>query len=296
MIAVIDIGGTQIKYGVIDETVERLIMLGKLDTQADEVEFDMLSRLNIVLGKITKLYRLNGIAISTAGTVNPKTGEIIYANENIPNYMGTRLKEELETTYKVPCEVENDVNCALLGEIHFGERGTVDSALMMTIGTGVGGAIYLNQGIYHGYSFSAGEIGYSSLNQNNIESRISTSALVRRIQAEYPDVNVNGYWIFEQAKTGSEFINQILDEFIDELGQVIINFVSVLNPEMVILGGGIMEQQEFLSKKIEKKFSEYPNKFVLEKTRLTFASLGNNAGMLGAYYHFKESQKKTMNK
>lgn len=291
MIAVIDIGGTQIKYGVMDEALQSLIPIGKLDTQTDKKAFSMLTRLEVVIENIMKEHTIEGLAISTAGTVNPVTGEIVYANKNIPNYKGTQLKKTLETRYKVPCEVENDVNCALLGEIYFGQTGAVDNALMITIGTGVGGALYLNQRIYHGHSFSAGEIGYSSLNQKNIETRISTTALVKRVQNEFPDASVNGHWIFEQAKSNNRLINTIIDEYLDELCQIIINFVSLLNPEVVILGGGIMEQKEFLSDKLHGKFSKYPNDYVFQRTQLKFASLGNQAGMLGAYYHFKETHK-----
>lgn len=291
MIAVIDIGGTQIKYGVMDEVLQSLIPMGKLNTQTRQVDFSMLERLEIVLEHITKEYPIEGIAISTAGTVNPVTGEIIDANKNIPNYKGTQLKTILETRYKVPCTVENDVNCALLGEIHFGFNEVVDSALMITIGTGVGGALYLNDCIYHGYSFSAGEIGYSSLNKKNIEESVSTTALVNCVQKEFPEVAVNGYWIFEQAQEGNELVNKIMDEFLEELCQLIINFVSLLNPRFVILGGGIMEQKEYLSNRMQAKFSKYSNDYVYQRTELGFASLGNQAGMLGAYYHFKQIQK-----
>lgn len=295
MIAVIDIGGTQIKYGVMDEALQSFIPMGKLDTQTGKEAFSVVDRLDVVIERIMQQYPLEGLAISTAGTVNPSTGEIVYANKNIPNYKGTQLKQILENRYKVPCEVENDVNCALLGELHFGQTQAVESALMLTIGTGVGGALYLNRSIYHGHSFSAGEIGYSSLNQNNIETRISTTALINRVQNEFPEVVVDGYWIFEQARKSNQQIDQIIDEFLDELCQVIINFVSLLNPELVILGGGIMEQKDYLSDKIHEKFSKYPNKYVFQRTQLTFASLGNQAGMLGAYYHFREMQKSVNN-
>lgn len=286
-----DIGGTQIKYGVMDKVSNSFNPLGKLDTQTEKEHFSMLDRLDCIVEKIKQEYLIEGLAISTAGTVNPISGEIIHANKNIPNYKGTQLKQALESKYKVPCAVENDVNCALLGEIYFGTTGPVESAFMITIGTGVGGAVYLNKGIYHGYSFSAGEIGYSALNHKNIEDSISTNALINRVKNDYPNEAVDGHWIFEQAHNDNKRINRIIDEFLDDLCQVLINFVSLLNPEVVILGGGIMEQKEFLTNRINKKFSKYPNKFVLERTRLKFASLGNQAGMLGAYYNFKETYK-----
>lgn len=296
MIAVIDIGGTQIKYGVMDKSLQTLLPMGKLDTQTKETNFSMLDRLDLVIEMILKEYPLEGLAISTAGTVNPATGEILYANANIPNYKGTQLKKALETKYNLPCEVENDVNCALLGEVYFGNSRGVESALMLTIGTGVGGAVFINEGIYHGFSFSAGEIGYSSLNHENIESLISTTALVKNLQVDFPEVSVTGYWIFEQAKAGNKIVEEKIDKFLDDLCQIIINFVSLLNPEVVILGGGIMEEQDYLSDRLLKKFSKYPNAYVFEQTSIKFASLGNQAGMIGAYYHYQAKREKSTGK
>lgn len=291
MIIIIDIGGTTIKYGVIDPETEEYQVLGELDTGTSKEDFRMENRLEKLISAVEKDYEVKGIAISTAGVVDSETGEIVYANKNIPNYKGTHLKEILETKYNVPVTVENDVNAALLGELNYGELHGVHSALMLTIGTGVGGALYLNDAIYHGFTHSGGEVGYALMNGRNIEETASARALVERVAKQVDEVDVNGRWIFEQA---IEHKNPIaikeIDFMIAEIMYLVSNYVALINPEVVIFGGGIMEQVDYLKPRMIKKFQEInANQLVVENTKIEFASLGNQAGMLGAYAHFKNN-------
>lgn len=291
MIGMIDIGGTNIKYGVIDSKTEKYQFLGELATKAQEDDFRMENRLAEIIDTLLVSYSLEGLAISTAGVVNAKTGEIVFANKNLPNYKGTNLKEQLENKYHFPVTVENDVNAALLGEINFGPYEEVHSALMLAIGTGVGGALYLNGEIYHGFSQSGGEVGYSLMNGKNIEDIASTRALVEKVAKEVDDPTIDGRWIFDQAINHENPIAvQAIDSLITEIIYLINNFVALVNPEYVILGGGIMEQVDYLKPRMISKFQEInQNKLVVRHITIEFASLGNQAGMLGAYVHFKKS-------
>ncbi len=293
MIIMIDIGGTTIKYGVIDPTTEEYELLGELDTGTSLENFRMEDRLEIIIHIVQKDYELEGIAISTAGVVDAEKGEIVYANKNIPNYKGTHLKEILEEKYNVPVTVENDVNAALLGELNFGKLQGVHSALMLTIGTGVGGSLYLNGSIYHGFSHSGGEVGYAIMNGQNIEETASARALVNRVANQVDEEDVNGRWIFEQAiEYKNPLVIKEIDFMIAEIMQLVSNYVALINPEVVILGGGIMEQVDYLKPLMIQKFKELnTNQLVVDNTRIEFASLGNQAGMLGAYAHFKNSFK-----
>lgn len=292
MIALLDIGGTQIKYGVFDEEKNELIDLGATETGPFVEGFSMVEKVEAIVEEIAAEYPVEGLGISSAGTVDHQTGEIIYANPNIPNYKGTQLKRELEELLSIPCWVENDVNSALLGEIHFGNLEDVEHAIMFTIGTGVGGAVYLNDELYHGASMSAGEVGYSTLDGENIENVISARALVERAQNIFDDPTIDGYWLFEQAKAGNEKCQEIIDLFLEQLSQFIMNSVSLINPEVVILGGGIMQQVDYLEERLATNFNTFSNKFVLEQTQIKFASLGNRAGMYGAYSHYQTMEGK----
>lgn len=92
--------------------------------------------------------------------VDEEQGRILYANENIPDYSGLEWKKHMEARFKVPCQVENDVNAAALGEYAYGAGAGCESLLMLTVGTGIGGAIIQDGRILRGHSHSAGEIGY----------------------------------------------------------------------------------------------------------------------------------------
>lgn len=269
---------------------ENYELLGHLDTNIKEENFLMEDRLSEVLEHISDKVDIKGIAISTAGIVDSETGVIIYANKNIPNYKGTKLKDILEAKYNVPVSVENDVNSALLGEVNYGAFDSIHSALMLTIGTGVGGALYLNGGIYHGFSHSAGEVGYAIINDRNIEDIASTTALVRNVKTRLALDEVDGRWIFEQAiHHENEVCIEEINRLVRGLVYLISNYVALFNPEFVILGGGIMEQSDYLRPLILNTFEKVnTNQLVVENTTIEFASLGNEAGMLGAYNHFKK--------
>lgn len=300
MIALLDIGGTKIKYGIIDAETEKYNYLDSLVTRENETDvqsFNILERIKIILDKLFATYDIQGIAISTAGIVDVNTGEIIYANENIPNYSGTRLRKILEDMYKVPVTVENDVNAALLGELEFGDYGKVHSVVMLTIGTGIGGALYLNNSIYHGFNGCAGEVGYSILDNQNIETITSTRALVRNVRQRIPNKGIDGQWIFDQAINHDNAICiEEIDNLINNIMEMVNNIVSLLNPQYVILGGGIMEQKNYLSSRVEKAFKAINrNALTIKSTQLSFASLGNQAGLLGAYVHFKRQREEILN-
>ena len=300
MIALLDIGGTKIKYGIIDAETEKYKFLDSLVTRENDTDiktFNILDRIKIILDNMFATNDIHGIAISTAGMVDVNTGEIIYANENIPNYSGTKLCELLEAIYNVPVTAENDVNAALLGELEFGDYGEVHSMVMLTVGTGIGGALYLNKGIYHGFNGAAGEVGYSILDNQNIEMTTSTRALVRNVKQRLPNEQIDGKWIFDQAINHNNIICiEEIDRLIHNIMEMVNNIISLVNPQHVILGGGIMEQSDYLASRVEKAFKTInKNALTVKHTRLSFASLGNQAGLLGAYVHFKRQREETLN-
>ncbi|MDN6161899.1 MAG: ROK family protein [Atopostipes sp.] len=294
MIAMIDIGGTNIKYGVIDWETENYQFLGEQPTKINQKKFRMEDRLEKIISPLLKIYDIQGIAISTAGVVDIELGKIVHANRNIPNYKGTSLKEILENKYNIPVTIENDVNAALLGELNFGIFKNIHSALMITIGTGVGGALYLNEEIHHGFTYCGGEIGYSIMNGKDIEEIASTDALIKKVAKETGNEKIDGRWVFEQAITHENPIAvHAIDCLITQIIYLINNSVALINPEYVILGGGIMEQVNYLKPLVLDKFKEVnKNDLVVQNTKIEFASLGNQAGMLGAYVHFKKKLKR----
>lgn len=127
------------------------------------------------------------------------------------------------------------------------------------------------------------------MDDSDFQTLGAASILTKKVAAwkEEPTENWSGYHIFEEAKKGDEICNRAIDEMVDVLGKGIANICYVVNPEVVVLGGGIMAQEAFLKDKIEKAVEKYLVSSMWEHTRIAFAKNQNNAGMLGAFYHFQ---------
>ncbi|MFL8887639.1 ROK family protein [Helcococcus kunzii] len=291
MILTLDIGGTQIKTGLINSEGQ-LIEKSKHDTNVKSENFNMLDRISKIINKKIEEYDIEGIAISTAGVVDFNNRKIVFANKNIQNYTGTEISKYIYEKYVLPSTVENDVNCALLGELSLEKYSEIKSAVMFTIGTGVGGSIAINGEIFRGATFSAGEVGYTIQNGKNIEDIASTTSLVKNVKDRIKKEDINGLWIFEQAKRGDKVCVEEIDNLLDNIAILINNVVSIINPDVIILGGGIMEQEEYIRPILEDKLKNIlKNELVKNSLKIEFAKLGNDAGMMGAYRQFKKRYK-----
>ena len=294
----IDIGGTSIKYGVLSEKGE-IFIDGTVSTKVTEKE-------NFILSDVKKLvrnildeyenYEIKGICISTAGVVNPEKGEIAYAGPTIPKYTGTKIKEELEKEFSISCEVENDVNCAGLGEYWKGAGKGSKSMVCLTIGTGVGGSVILDGKLLNGIGYTAGEIGYMDVNGSYIQNIASSKYLVEKVQKEKVEKEgitdaITGVDIFELAKKGDEICIAGINEIISNLAVGVRNIIYLLNPEVIVIGGGITAQKEYLEEKIRKEVNDGMISDMFRKTRIELAQQGNQAGLLGALYNFLNKNK-----
>lgn len=282
-IAVVDIGGTNIKAGVWEK--EELTDLREIPTEAALGGEHVVS----VIKKLLRGFEhFDAIGISTAGQVDAKRGVILYANGNIPGYTGTRLKEILEAEFLVPVAVQNDVNAAAIGEAYCGAGKDSDDFLCLTYGTGVGGAIVLNRRIYTGSNFSAGEFGAIVVHPEErdvkrdmfsgcYERYASTTALVSQVKKQFPSL-CNGRRIFEEI--GCLEVRKSVDDWIDEVVYGLVTLTHIFNPQLIILGGGVMEQPyviEQVGVRLRERIMES-----FRSVRVVSAELGNHAGMLGA--------------
>ncbi|EMU55836.1 ROK family protein [Clostridium butyricum] len=283
----IDIGGTSIKHGILDENI-KFITSGEVATEAQKGGKNILEKVINIVSEYKKEYTLSGICISTAGMVDCEKGEIIHASDLIPNYTGTQIKKTLEDIFSIPCEVENDVNCAGLAEYFSGSAKGSSISLCLTIGTGIGGSIIINDRVFHGFSGSACEVGYMNMFKGKFEDLGATSILVKKVAKlkNCSENHIDGKLIFEMAKNNDDDCIKAIDEMVDVLGMGIANICYVINPEVVVLGGGIMAQKDYLYDKIRLSLDKYLIPTISSKTKLEFAKNQNKAGMLGAYYNF----------
>ena len=294
----IDIGGTSIKYGVLSDKGE-IFIDGTVSTKVTEKENFILSDVKKLIRNILDEYRnyeIKGICVSTAGVVNPEKGEIAYAGPTIPKYTGTKIKEELEKEFSISCEVENDVNCAGLGEYWKGAGKGSKSMVCLTIGTGIGGSVILDGKLLNGIGYTAGEIGYMDVNGNYIQNIASSKYLVEKVQKEKVEREgitdtITGVDIFELAKRGDEICIAGIDEIISNLAVGVRNIIYLLNPEVIVIGGGITAQKEYLEEKIRKEVNDGMISDMFRKTRIELAQQGNQAGLLGALYNFLNKNK-----
>ena len=283
---VLDIGGTAIKSGLyIDGT---LTDLKEIPTEASQGGAHVTARAKEIIATYQQHTPFERIGISTAGQVDPVRGQIIYANENIPGYTGTKLKEILEQEFHVPVAVENDVNAAAIGESVFGAGKNRSNFVCLTYGTGVGGAIFSGGKLYSGSSYSAGEFGAivthpearkieEDMFSGCYEKYASATALVKSAQ-QFDATLINGRKIFERLEEPD--VKELVDRWILEILYGLTTIIHMLNPECVILGGGIMEQPYVIEQLRERLYPNIMSSF--RQVKLEKAALGNRAGMLGA--------------
>ncbi|TYV36343.1 ROK family protein [Listeria monocytogenes] len=290
----VDIGGTSIKYAKFNQEGKRVGELKSCVTPiSDGANQIMPTLIRIVEQEKTDVA---GICVASAGVVDSVKGKIIYAGYTIPKYTGTEIKAELEHRFHLPCAVENDVNAACLGEFWLGGARGRGSVLCLTIGTGIGGAMLLNDKLINGSSFTACEVGYMHLSQGRFQDVASTKALINQVATrKNVDVNaLNGRQIMEWAYNGDADVLIEIEQWIENLVEGVVNLIYIFNPEVIVLGGGLMEEESFFKPRLKAAISAKLISPMFDTADITFAKLGNEAGMIGALYHFlnqKEAEK-----
>lgn len=285
-ILAIDIGGTAIKYGIVNGNAE-ITEFHEIDSNA---KLGAEHIVNTVL-KITDGYvgAVDAVGISTAGQVDSDEGKILYANKNIPDYIGTDFSKIISNKYNLPVSVENDVNCAAVGEAVYGAGRGYKDFICLTYGTGVGGAIWLDGGLYRGSRYSAGEFGNiithaggrecACGNKGCYEMYASTKALIADVY-EKTKLNLNGRQIFSDQYFSNPEIKDVIDHWINEIVIGLTGLIFIFNPPLIILGGGIMNEKYIVDTIKEKIASKDFHSF--KSVEIKNAMLGNKAGMLGA--------------
>jgi glucokinase len=251
-----------------------------------------------------------GIGIGSPGPLNRKTGTII----NTPN-LGWRnfpLRDLISNAVGLPAELDNDANCATYGEWWLGAGKAVDNLVGFTLGTGIGGGIVLNGEIFHGVSDVAGEMGHMTLdstgrrcncgNYGCLEAYASGPAIALRAvegieagaESVLPDL-VNGQLeditaatVYEGAVLGDAYANEVMVETAKFLGTGIANIVNILNPEMVVIAGGVTRAGDHLFVPLRAEVRRRAFRSAQEACQIVPAQLVGTAGVIGAIAMFKK--------
>ena len=226
-----DIGGTNIKYALCNEK----FVLSDKHTVPTEAEKGGQELIQKIISIIEEYDGLDRVAVSTAGQVDSNTGIVVYSTDNIPYYTGMMVKKIIENKTGIPTFVENDVNAFALGEAQFGAGKNVSDFLCLTYGTGIGGALYLDNKLYKGLGSSAGEFGHMITHAGGkqctcggegcYECYASTKALVEAVN-KANSTNLNAFQIFEKDNFGKPEIRSVIDKWIDEM---IIGLINIIN-------------------------------------------------------------------
>lgn len=305
----VDLGGTNIAVGVIDEAYN-IIGRGKLKTNvprpAEEIMADIVKAVKMAVADAgIELDEVESIGIGTPGNVNKKNGTIEYANNLYFNQVPA--VEMIKAFIDANVYLENDANCAALGEAIAGVGKGKKLFIAVTLGTGVGGGI-INEGkVMSGCNEAGGELGHMVIEMNGIpcncgrtgcwEAYASATALVEQTQKAMLDHkdskmwsiakgsldNVNGRTAFDAMRAGDEWASRVVEKYIEYVAVGTVNIINIFQPEMICFGGGICNEGETLlaplREHIEKfRYSRYSD----IQTEICRAKLGNDAGIIGA--------------
>lgn len=227
-----------------------------------------------------------GIGIGSAGIIDTKEGRVIFANENMPGWTGTRLTD-LEISRNLPLTAENDVRALAYGEAKLGAGADYDSLLCVTVGTGIGGALIMNGEVWHGVDYSAGEIGYLVVDWAGekpviLDQYASGPAIERAYQAAAGrDQRLPLEEIAQLAKDGDATATKAIRLKARRLGAILAGCATSLNPAALVVGGGVPEIGALWWEALEAAFRENLPPPVAA-TPLLPAKLGANSVMLGA--------------
>jgi predicted NBD/HSP70 family sugar kinase len=287
MIAVFDCGGTEIKYGIMNFDGD-FVLKRTQPSKASMGGKEMVDALIPIILKYKDRYNISGVAISATGVVHPNSGVVLASNQTIKDYDGFKIKNYIELQTGLFTTVENDVNCAALAEANFGYE-LLNNFIVLTVGTGIGGAIVLNKNVYHGHSYSSGEWGHMIINGQRYEDIASTSSLVRNVQSSGLNVE-SGIEVFYHYDRKEPLAVKCVNHFYDALATGIANLIFILNPAYVVIGGGISNRKLFLDELNHHLSSKLPP-YYKKNVTLRTATFLNDASMIGAYVHHMSLKK-----
>ncbi|MGN7409008.1 ROK family protein [Sporosarcina sp. SAFN-010] len=292
-IGAIDIGGTSIKTAISDE-YGKLTNPKAYPTEAKKGGSHLMEKILMICEEMQALQNLSGIAISSAGQVDTENGTIIYATDTIPGYSGMNVCERVTAKFNVPATMDNDVNCTALGEQWVGAARNVSDFLTVTLGTGIGGALFINGSLYRGATFSGGEIGHMILHPGGnpctctqagcYERYASSAALAVAVQQQFGELELPAF--FEMIRLGNAEANVVFEKWIDDLTTGLASLVLILNPSVVVIGGGISAQGELLREAIQTSLETKLMPNHKKELSVVLAERGNDANLLGAVRHF----------
>jgi glucokinase len=293
-----DIGGTNVKYAVVNSEAE-IVEKGKFPTPMSGID-ELISSIGKIANGYKEKYSFLGLAMSFPGSVNNKTG-FIAGISAVPYIHGPNIRGLLEKETGLKVSMENDANCAALAEVWKGVAKDCNDVLFVVCGTGIGGAVIKDKMLHTGKHLFGGEFGFMIMEKdyetgqfNTWSGTASTAALVRKA-AELKGVPVSeldGEIVFKLAEQGDEACKKAIDSFYRSLAEGIYNLQYSFDPEMVVIGGAISAREDLIPE-LNKRI-EYLNKNIATSmldVRVEKCAYSNDANIIGAVYNFMNTFK-----
>jgi len=282
----LDIGGTNISAVICDDH-GNIIYSSK--RKSDYYEDQYLKNIDDIIENLIKENKTDicGIGIGVPGTVECNTGKVIVCQAF--DWKDVLLKDHIENRFGISTFVDNDVNAWTLAEKHLGAAKEYDDFAMITIGTGIGCGLYLGGKLYRGHSFEAGEIGYLPLsieayketfreNEFGFFENKASAAAASRIYQEITGKPLDCKELFLLAKQGDKVAQKVVDDVYKYLGLGLSSLFCIINPQVVVIGGGMAEEgQEFLNE-ITKNIKQ----LTPLKVKLSLTQTGAFGGAIGS--------------
>lgn len=305
----VDLGGTTVKVGLLDEAyniIEKVAAPTGNERSSEEILKDMAMLCKEVMVKHGLTEKdVHSIGIGCPGIASPKDG-IIQFSSNL-NFDQVNVRTEIQKYIDIDVYVDNDANCAALGEVICGAAKGHDDVIVVTLGTGVGGGIILGGKVNGGAFFGAGEVGHHIIELDGHpcgcgrrgcwEQYASATALIRDAKeaaiqnpgtkmitlAEGNAIEaINAKVVFDAAQAGDTVAQEVLDTYFKYIAHGITNLVNILQPGMIVLGGGMSAQKENLTVPVTKYVQEQMYGGLKLQSKIEAAILGNDAGIIGA--------------
>ena len=299
----VDLGGTKISAALSNLNGE-VISQTTVPTNANEGEIPVLNRIIESVEKVINdgsvtYEEIKGIGIGSPGPLDAEKGTIIYT-PNLP-FKNFNLVEPLNKKFGVPVFLDNDANVAAIGEYMFGAGKGAKHVVFFTVSTGVGGGAVLNGKVYRGHTSNALEIGHMTVapdgprcncgNIGCVEATSSGTAIAKRGQEALTSKvetslrkyeTVTSYEVFTEAAAGDQVCKDIIDTALNYLGIAVANAVSIFDPEVIIIGGGVAAAGDVVFDTVRKVVNKRCFKSMAESVKIVPAGLGTDAGVVGA--------------
>jgi len=305
----IDLGGTKI-FAVIISSKGQVMAREYCLTLADEGPEAVINRIfsaidHLLSQRNINLSQLGSISIAAAGAIDFEKG-LVTSSPNLPGWHDVSLRDIVKKKYKVNTFLINDASAAALGEQHFGAGQGINNLIYLTVSTGIGGGIIINGRLYSGASGSAGEIGHTTIDVNGprcdcgnigcLEVLVSGTAVakeaIRRItqggrssliEAVGGKIeNITAEEVSIAAQEGDSLASEVILKAATHLGVGLANIVNIFNPEMIIIGGGMVKMGDILLNPARRIVKERAFQLPAQAVRIVPAQLGGDAGVLGA--------------